>query len=446
MTLKCRQIKLNDYFMIARLTLTSAIALLLLITVLALLVNQWLPERRLLVDGLAGLDISVVDDRANGGQSVATLVRDGKRLIVECDIVASSYQWPFCELNIDLRQDQLRGVDLSRMDRIELTAEYARESNLGIRFQLRNYSPLYSAPDDKSSLKYVGLEYFGRTQGKTVSFPVNSLQVPTWWLVERALPVERMGPEVNNVHHLEIATGNGIKPGRYELRIEGVAFIGKYISQELLYLGLLVLWVGAAIFYLTARVIDQQRSLKKAKNRRHELEAVNRMLDFQRKELEDKLDKDPLTGALNRDGIYKIFSDDGSSSSKATLSVMFLDLDKFKSINDNYGHNVGDQVLVMFSELIRSNTRDSDVLARWGGEEFILACPNTSVTNAQKVAEALCQKIRDKSWPEDIPVTCSFGVAEMSDESIEELIERADKALYEAKNTGRDKVVVSQKP
>ncbi|RYY01163.1 MAG: GGDEF domain-containing protein [Gammaproteobacteria bacterium] len=89
------------------------------------------------------------------------------------------------------------------------------------------------------------------------------------------------------------------------------------------------------------------------------------------------------------------------------------------------------------------STREADVLARWGGEEFVLACPNTDLLSAARLAEKIRDKITRLNWPEHIQLTASFGVAEMRDESPTEFIGRADAALYSAKARGRNRVVLS---
>src|SRR5690606_7568310 len=149
-------------------------------------------------------------------------------------------------------------------------------------------------------------------------------------------------------------------------------------------------------------------------------------------DLEEKLSRDPLTGALNREGVAKVF-ECREGSSDQNLSIIFIDIDHFKVINDTYGHNIGDNVLVKFVELITENTREVDVLARWGGEEFLLACPNTQLQYATRLAEKLRLCVEQHRWPDGISLTASFGVAQMEDELPAEFIGRADEALYTAK-------------
>ncbi|HEX7764349.1 MAG TPA: GGDEF domain-containing protein, partial [Cellvibrio sp.] len=144
---------------------------------------------------------------------------------------------------------------------------------------------------------------------------------------------------------------------------------------------------------------------------------------------------------LNRDGIAPVFEHAWDSHNHQQLSLIFIDIDNFKKINDDHGHNRGDEVLRLFAQVLTENTRAQDFLARWGGEEFVLACPDTTVKNATALAEKLRLAIQHTSWPQGLSITASFGVAQMhAHESPTDFIARADQALYEAKAQGRNGV------
>ena len=125
------------------------------------------------------------------------------------------------------------------------------------------------------------------------------------------------------------------------------------------------------------------------------------------------------------------------------LSIVMLDLDNFKEINDTHGHQVGDEVLRTAVDRMRSRLRTEDLLGRWGGDELVLVLPDTDVHGAATVAEALRGLIAGTAISVDgqrVPVTLSAGVAEWSDEGVEDLLQRADAALYAAKAGGRNRV------
>lgn len=159
---------------------------------------------------------------------------------------------------------------------------------------------------------------------------------------------------------------------------------------------------------------------------------------------------DPLTGLYNRryldSHLQTLF--DRARSRGRPLSIMITDLDRFKIINDSWGHEAGDAVLREFSGRVRRNVRGIDLACRYGGEEFVIVMPDTDGAVAHKVAERLRREIEGDAFQiggdrDSIHVTVSIGVAAMApgNDSVADLLKRADTALYEAKNTGRNKVV-----
>ena len=172
-----------------------------------------------------------------------------------------------------------------------------------------------------------------------------------------------------------------------------------------------------------------------------ELIEVNRILEDKNREYETMATTDSLTGLYNR---YK-FTELYLSSYKTmlqrdnTMSIILLDIDFFKRVNDSYGHNVGDQVLIQVSHTLLRTLRNIDIVCRWGGEEFLVLLPTANLANAAVLAEKLRQYIDELEIDVAGHVSASFGVSEVVvGESMEEAIARADSALYVAKNSGRN--------
>jgi diguanylate cyclase (GGDEF)-like protein len=123
--------------------------------------------------------------------------------------------------------------------------------------------------------------------------------------------------------------------------------------------------------------------------------------------------------------------------------IIFYDIDFFKRVNDTYGHDIGDQILVELSDLVSTHIRTSDYLFRWGGEEFAILQPNTSVEHAQTFAQRMLETIAKHTFVKDIALTCSFGITQLHQEDTQEaFFKRADDALYRAKKSGRNRVEV----
>jgi len=152
---------------------------------------------------------------------------------------------------------------------------------------------------------------------------------------------------------------------------------------------------------------------------------------------------DNLTNVYNRQFFNQTLSHSiyEASKNEALYSLLMFDLDFFKKVNDTYGHQVGDDVLIKFTQVISENIRDNDIFARWGGEEFVLLLNRVDVTTAIKVAENLRERIAHTDFAQAGFITCSIGLSEyLSDDTPESWLSRADMALYKAKENGRDRV------
>ena len=159
---------------------------------------------------------------------------------------------------------------------------------------------------------------------------------------------------------------------------------------------------------------------------------------------------DPLTGLHNRRYLETHLSTlvEKIGNRGKALSLLALDIDHFKAVNDTHGHDVGDKVLQEFAQRILNEVRGVDLVARTGGEEFIVVLPNTSVSQGAEIAERIRENVVSTSFElgEDMPtlaVTVSIGVSTLDDPADEpdDILKRADLALYDAKNTGRNRVV-----
>lgn len=153
---------------------------------------------------------------------------------------------------------------------------------------------------------------------------------------------------------------------------------------------------------------------------------------------------DPLTKAANRLHFTMIFEHaiHIARRSEKPMGMIFYDIDHFKSVNDRFGHIVGDEVLKKVSEIVRNRIRKSDIFARWGGEEFVILLPDTGYEETIHLAEMLRRAVDEHVFDHVDHLTCSFGVAMLQEgDTPESLLKRSDEKLYQAKSTGRNKVV-----
>ena len=168
--------------------------------------------------------------------------------------------------------------------------------------------------------------------------------------------------------------------------------------------------------------------------------------------LDEMARTDPLTELHNRRTIVERMDEEENHSQKSgqKYSIIMADIDHFKSFNDRYGHSFGDQILVSIADLLKSATRAEDVVARWGGEEFLVLLPDTAGEEASEVADRMRMVISQTPLymeGREIHLSMTFGVAEcITDGGIHECIERADQALYKGKGNGRNQVVLLKTP
>ena len=160
--------------------------------------------------------------------------------------------------------------------------------------------------------------------------------------------------------------------------------------------------------------------------------------------LEDRSTHDPLTGVLNRRGFDIFYTKQRVQLVREgrPLSLMSIDLDRFKAVNDRYGHVMGDRVLIQVARVISESLRESDSVARFGGEEFVVLLPGAEVPRAVQVAERIREALRT-GWDDQLPpctVSIGIGTHLSREETLDSLICRADAALYRAKENGRDRV------
>ncbi len=374
----------------------------------------------------------------NGGASAATVRRVGDAIELECILVKQA-EWPYCKLQIEIGSAG-NGIDLSNFDSVsldfDLTAPGARKAKLF----LLNFDRGWSTLENPVSHKVNEIEAFDVPLNKPVVLPLDILDVANWWKGHANPPLHLSGVRVDNVISVDLATESHAAMGRHVLTVRSIRFHGKLISKNALLTGLVSVWIASAMGCAGLLSATLRRELSASKAQLKLLSEVNRALKLETQQLAGQAHHDPLTGALNREGLRAELM---STSRLMTdpVSIVFLDIDHFKRINDHHGHQVGDEVLRQFVAIVAAKIRSTDRLVRWGGEEFLLLCSMTDVHQAAALAEKLRLSLMHAQWPNGIEVTSSFGVAQHDlNEEISHVIKRADEQLYCAKNNGRNRV------
>ena len=162
-----------------------------------------------------------------------------------------------------------------------------------------------------------------------------------------------------------------------------------------------------------------------------------------KKTIEELSNRDKLTNVYNRGKLDNLLEKEIRYSRRYNIqfALIMIDVDYFKDINDEYGHLEGDKVLIQISQILEKLTRDTDFIGRWGGEEFLIICPNSDIEQGKKIATKLKEYIENHDFEINKRITASFGITNyMKEDDADDILERADKALYEAKNKGRNRI------
>jgi diguanylate cyclase (GGDEF)-like protein len=212
--------------------------------------------------------------------------------------------------------------------------------------------------------------------------------------------------------------------------------------------------LGKSFNQMTASIQDREIKLRKlAAGLEQSVKERTTELRLQNKQLERIAIEDPLTGIYNRRYFFDLAAKEVERAKRYgnPLSVVILDADNFKTMNDTYGHLIGDQILSNLATLCLDNIRSLDIIARYGGEEFVILMPEASTQDAQKTAERLRKLVAETSMVSgalDVMITISLGVASWENQDRElnfnALLARADQALYQSKEMGKNRVSVWQ--
>lgn len=198
--------------------------------------------------------------------------------------------------------------------------------------------------------------------------------------------------------------------------------------------------------------LTSSRELREYSDQTRQLRAFSHLVSVANKDQEESLaeqerlaNTDLLTDLYNRRKIMDLLESEVQRAQRygRGFSIILFDIDDFKDINDQHGHQAGDQVLTQLGHLIREQARDTDLCARWGGEEFLIICPETSVEGAYKIADRIRVATERTQLIPDQQLTVSMGVTEFTPEdSVDDLLHRADKGLYHAKGEGKNQITI----
>lgn len=426
----------------------SILLLAILATMIAVVGQQYFPKKRLLAWPNANL-ISYFYSSAqiNGAPAAFWLSQEQNlwRCVYPEDDKSEYFSCSFNFLFGPLEQSGT--ADLSGFSHINLKLNYTGSANK-LRMYIRNFNAAYSNEDDSNSTKFHAVSLHTKDLNREIQLSMGEFFVADWWLGQYNIPRNLSHPEFTKSISAGIDFLEGLQPGNHDMQIEKIEFVGEWISPATWYLIILACWMLGIFSYAIKRLIYLHQQSKHDVKIINELSSNNEQLKLETDKFRHLSTVDPLTQAYNRFGIDQIVStlmvvnkEKDGHQNEPSFSLMIIDIDHFKRINDRRGHDTGDRILQNISAIIGKGIRTQDFLGRWGGEEFIVIMPSTGKEFALALAEKIRLMISDTVFEPDNPlsVTASFGISDKSgSEDFATTFKRADNALYEAKAQGRN--------
>jgi diguanylate cyclase (GGDEF)-like protein len=416
-------------------TPSAALLIGILLTGLAVLGHRFLPERRMVLESSIQGPFPFLMQSGDGAPADIQWV-DQAQFHFACQFPKATVDQG-CSFGYPLHAESVSaGVDLSRFHTLKLAIRYSGNARY-LRVAIRNFDARFSKLEDLNSPKYNFVNIPARDLAQPVAIKLSEFWVPEWWIAQYDLPRSLSQPDLGNATIFSIDLRGNLSETHHDIQIDEIEFVGDWISAEYWYLGILCVWMILATTYGISQWLLLRRKHREQRRKIDDLESE--------KENYRRLSTlDALTNVLNRHGIERFV--ESLQATRVPASVIVIDIDHFKRVNDQRGHYGGDRVLRKMGEILRTHTRNTDGLGRWGGEEFVLVCPGASLEKAAELAEKLRHRIMDTNFiPEDpLPITASFGVATArAGQSFEDAFRQADEALYLAKSRGRNCVVAA---
>lgn len=392
-----------------------------LMTVAVMYAYELLPAKKLLIVPSKDIPHYIYDDANPAGGSKVTWT-DFDGLGWQCDI-PNDGKPHVCGSNLYIGGGQgTEGLDLSSYKTINVDLDYSGNDKR-LRFYLRNYVPGFSDINDTQTAQFINVFIPTEYIKDDLVLSMSEFTVADWWITESNTPRDKSLPNFQHIVAFGIDISYENVPGIHNVKLNKLEFVGEWVAREDWYLGILVFWLTAIMVVGATSLVRLARETIKYKK----LSMI-----------------DPLTELLNRQGLSEYIEQYFSKDSEKLVSMVVIDIDHFKKINDSLGHEGGDVVLKGVSGLIKANTRQSDQIARWGGEEFVLVLPDTKSDDAFHIAEKmrlLVESARFEQFP-DLRVTISLGVG-TSDGKVpfDQMFVQVDTALYQAKAQGRNRTI-----
>jgi|GEM_PF-4389162 len=428
--------------------------LLVVISIILVLSYESLPTKRLEIIPFPVASTGVYSDAVNGGNSSSEWKPDINAEAFSCTL-REGINYPFCGMifnfNFGKYQSQSDSIDLTQFDSIDVNLR-ASDKVTAVRINIRNLNDLYYSINDINSTMFMSTMLTSNDLNKNISIDLNQFRVAQWWLEQYNVPRQHWSPSMDKIRTfaVEITFENEYQI-EHTVEIKNIAFVGKVINRANWYLTIMGLWGLYAFYYLinsTRKFIQQS---KRDQALVEHLKKAHKILQDEHDTQKQNSLFDPLTKAYNRRGFEdKLTAIDAlnlaQGSENDQNAIIFIDLDNFKLFNEDYSHEVGDQLLKELIDIISSEVRDDDIIARWGRDEFIMFCPKASSIQGFAIAEKIRIIIEKHLFckPHNLKATASFGVASCSSmQQFKASLHNADEALFKAKRDGKNQSMIA---
>lgn len=414
------------------------------LTVLALVVFPRLPHTELTLVPIGDADFTPSIYGQNGNQQHSVEWIDYDSLTWRCTNQVNNSNT--CGFSLILSPQLIGGLDLSQYDTLHLNLTLKGDATR-VRVYVRNYNEtgFEDRAGDYDIAKFMYAILTAEELKDSAAIKLSEFRVAEWWLSQVNATREHSDLDFSNVISFGI---DYLEPGQHDLTIKSIKLSGAHISKEQFHFGILAFWmlyiIGEGLF----KLYKLFRRSRRDNNVIRELVQHYTELEEKKKLYENLSITDPLTGIMNRAGLQRFVDHLYTATNSPNLGLILIDIDHFKQINDTRGHDVGDVVLKNVTDTLTDNTRDTDVLGRWGGEEFLIICADLTSSQLILLSEKLRTMVEKQVFePQDpLQVTISLGVTMVdSKEPFAAVFKRLDNALYKAKSEGRNRYIFADK-
>ncbi|MFT2089730.1 GGDEF domain-containing protein [Paraglaciecola sp. 2405UD69-4] len=401
----------------------------------ALLFYDSIPKRTLQLYPQPNLYVNDFVDSAKNGLSEITWINTDKLHWV-CELKESSV-YRYCGVSISWSPPPHQALDLSIYDGLKIGLQYRGKSDY-VRIFIQNSHPQMSAKNNLEFAKFNSTTTAVPNDNNTIDIHFRELRVADWWVDNFQIAPENTKPDVSEALSVGIDLPYLAPLGFHEFSLQSITAEGVIIDKESMYLAIILIWAALISLEVVSKNVQLNKRLQVDSQKFSEMKQQTAIY-------KERAETDMLTGVYNRDGLNQVVNNLKSIKLLHQYALVVLDLDHFKAVNDEHGHTNGDRVLQECVQTLKQHMRSYDILARWGGEEFVILFHNQNKVDIISFIEKTRINIEQERFLNGkcASTTISIGATQICKSDLfENAFLRADKALYQAKEEGRNRFII----